>query len=867
MASVINQIKLGNTEYAIAASAYAECSTAADAAAKAASICTDNETATSAFTLIKGVSVQVKFANTNSASNPTLNINGTGAKAIYYKGVAIPANYLQQNCTYIFVYNGTQWDLAGTPSDSSSDNGSSNGSLDDKTVNRISHKVYYDTMRDTTAVWGNNNGAIVVIPEGTTEIANSAYSNNTKVKVVAIPYGVTSIGNSAFYQCTNLTGVEIPDSVTSIGKNAFYYCSNLTSVDIPYSVTSIGGDAFSICQKLSDVYITDIDAWCNIDFGGGPSDYTPYTANPLYYAKNLYLNNELVTELVIPDTVTEIKPYAFYGCNSLTSVEIPDSVTSIGKGIFSDCTSLTSAVIGDGVTSIGDSMFADCKNLTSIELPESVTSIGKSAFLRCFNLPNITIPNNVTSIGKDAFFACRKLTDIEISSNVNSIGESAFGSCEKLSTITVTANNTVYKSIDNVLYTKDGRTLMQYAPAKSETSFTIPSSVTSISSRAFAECANLSSIVIPDGVTSVGSYAFNSCDKLASVVIGNGITNIDTYTFNMCYKLQNVTIGPSVTDIGYNAFTSIAYNAVITILATTPPTLDTNAFSSPARIIVPEGSLQAYCEAEVWRDFIHVIEDSAGNNLAPAEYSCINDLLTNEDDLTEGQATYVTLGTSASIVWCHPDDNRIIVKEGEDRLCVMLSEDILSDLGWSINVGDTIEFSSEAISTLMRDQGTLVFIPSAISNYSQDGNFDNVDTADHFLEYTYNNYTYLNQDIQDACIANGYLPVPVALEINADNLRNIEQFDSEDENGNSVTHFALTIADENGEAGETVEPITICSREGGFDSDSDTPYHGALNSYVLNPNNYGSASYAIYGYILTWTDSLKLMLPTRIEEI
>ena len=286
MASVINQIKLGDVEYAIAASAYAECSTAADAAAKIASICTDNETTTSAFTLIKGVSVQVKFATTNSASNPTLNINGTGAKAIYYKGVAIPANYLQQNCTYIFVYNGTQWDLVGTPSDSSSDNGSSNGSLDDKTVNRISHKVYYDTMRDTTAVWGNNNGAIVVIPEGTTEIANNAYNQNKSVKVVVIPDSVTNIGHLAFYDCDSLTSVEIPDSVTSIGGNAFDSCDSLTSVEIPNSVTSIGNWAFSDCDKLTSVVVNSQSA---------------------------------------VDNFTDI----FSGCNALTSVEIGNLVTTI----------------------------------------------------------------------------------------------------------------------------------------------------------------------------------------------------------------------------------------------------------------------------------------------------------------------------------------------------------------------------------------------------------------------------------------------------------------------------------------------------------------------------------------------------------
>lgn len=113
MASVINQIKVGNVEYAIAHSAYAECSTAAGTQAKAATICADSDTTNTAFTLIKGVSVTVKFTITNTAASPTLNINSTGAKAIYYNGAAITAGYLKAGKTYQFVYDGSYWQLVG----------------------------------------------------------------------------------------------------------------------------------------------------------------------------------------------------------------------------------------------------------------------------------------------------------------------------------------------------------------------------------------------------------------------------------------------------------------------------------------------------------------------------------------------------------------------------------------------------------------------------------------------------------------------------------------------------------------------------------------------------------------------------------
>ena len=122
--------------------------------------------------------------------------------------------------------------------------------------------------------------------------------------------------------------------VTSIGYGAFMDCEKLKRVKIPSSITSISWYAFDDCNSLERVDISDIGAWCNIRF-------SLQSTNPLSYAKNLYLNGKLVTDLVIPNSVTEIGEYAFYGCESLTSVKIPNSVTSIGKNAFYNCTNLT----------------------------------------------------------------------------------------------------------------------------------------------------------------------------------------------------------------------------------------------------------------------------------------------------------------------------------------------------------------------------------------------------------------------------------------------------------------------------------------------------------------------------------------------
>ena len=216
-----------------------------------------------------------------------------------------------------------------------------------------------------------------------------------EIKDYVVPEGVTSIGSSAFRNCTGLSSVTIPNSVTSIGGESFYNCSGLTSVTIGNSVTSIGNSAFYNCSGLTSVHISDIAAWCNIAFSGSDS-------NPLYHAHHLYLGDEEITDLVIPDSVTSIGNFAFEFCSGLTSVTIPSSVTSIKNYTFYNCSGLTSVTIPTSVTSIGYAAFSGCSGLTSVTIPNSVTSIGTNAFSGCSSIMSvksyINEPFNVTGL-------------------------------------------------------------------------------------------------------------------------------------------------------------------------------------------------------------------------------------------------------------------------------------------------------------------------------------------------------------------------------------------------------------------------------------------------------------------------------------
>ncbi|MBR4028372.1 MAG: leucine-rich repeat protein [Alistipes sp.] len=263
------------------------------------------------------------------------------------------------------------------------------------------------------------------------------------------------IGDSAFYGCDSLTSITIGDSVTSIGYNAFSNCSSLTSVTIPDSVTTVGGYAFSGCGNLNAVYITDLVAWCNIDFVNPINNGFQLEANPLAHAQNLYLNGELITELVIPESVTDIKFLAFIGC-SASNIVFHDNVKSIGACAFEHCQNLDNVVIGNSVESIGNVAFGRCPNLTSVTMSDSLTSFGFNVFLYSSNLrefkgklatedgralikDNILftyanasgseyiIPDGITIIGDGAFFSSVGLKSITIPKSVTTIGYLAFG--------------------------------------------------------------------------------------------------------------------------------------------------------------------------------------------------------------------------------------------------------------------------------------------------------------------------------------------------------------------------------------------------------------------------------------------------------
>ena len=293
-------------------------------------------------------------------------------------------------------------------------------------IDGLKYDLNVETKTASISSYNTYSGILVILEKITYKevdyivsgIASSAFLKNYDLLSVTIPITVKQIGDYSFSGCGNLSSVKIGDGVESIGKNAFSG-SAIVSVTMGKAVRSIGSGAFESYNTLTQVIISDLAAWCQIDF---EDDFS----NPLYLSHHLYLDKKEVKELVIPEGVTEIKKYAFTGATNITSLTINNEVMSINRSAFSQCTSLNSVKFGNQLVSIGNYAFYECSSLESLELSDGITSIGEYAFCNCSKLENLKLPEQLQIIKTAAFSGCINLSNIIIPSKVEFIYGDAF---------------------------------------------------------------------------------------------------------------------------------------------------------------------------------------------------------------------------------------------------------------------------------------------------------------------------------------------------------------------------------------------------------------------------------------------------------
>ena len=339
-------------------------------------------------------------------------------------------------------------------------------------------------------------GRDFILPGGLWE-SNPPFSRNDNIQIVEIGDLVTSLPSSAFVDCTNLYQITIGSGLKSIGEDAFYKSG----------------------ESKINLYIDNLEQWCNIDFGNVYS-------NPLAYGQGwLHVGGaDAIYDIVIPDDVTKINSYAFAGAK-LNSVTVPSGVTEIGDEVFAYCWGNFQTVnLSDGLKSIGFAAFGS-STLKAIEIPESVMSLGNNMFINCKDLREVRINANITTLGEYSFYECPSLQAVTLPPTLRIIQDWAFYGCSSL------------QSID------------------------IPEGVQDIRSSAF-QSSGLTSLTIPNSVTTIGEYCFSSCKNLASVTIGSGIEEIPMRCFYHT-GLTSVTLPDNVSTLGVEAFSDCTSLAAV----------------------------------------------------------------------------------------------------------------------------------------------------------------------------------------------------------------------------------------------------------------------------------------------------------------
>ncbi len=342
---------------------------------------------------------------------------------------------------------------------------------------------------------------------------------------------------------------------------------DLSSLSALPEIEIVGRCELFETPALGVFYAGDVTSWMRIDF-------TTALSNPLYYAPNLYAENDLIKELVVPSGVTGISSYAFVGCNSLTEVVLPDTLTEIGQSAFSHCQSLLKVTLGSSLTTVGTESFYDCPRLIEVVnkssltletgssgngyvaanarlagaestatwettddgyviytentnkiliaylgcdlfpvLPEGITAIADTAFLTNHNVISITLPATLKSIASGTFESCLRLIEVYNKSRLSIVrGSGDFGSVAFYAEDVYTSayESKLVKSGDFVYYNTETSSTLVAYLGKSR-SIVVPDTVTAIRSYAFAE-KHVTDVVIPDTVTVIGDNAFTGCE-------------------------------------------------------------------------------------------------------------------------------------------------------------------------------------------------------------------------------------------------------------------------------------------------------------------------------------------------------------------
>ena len=421
----------------------------------------------------------------------------------------------------------------------------------------------------------------ITLPNNLKSIGAGAFSNSVLLTEMTLPAAISDIPDELFSGCTALASVYfksdkitnigdrafkntaletfvVPETTVSIGCEAFASCSGLLTISISGNVTEISSDAFKNNDNLHSIYfngsvsewnvfgisLPNTDVICSDGLIEQSGKWSGTNGDGITW--KLLSNGTLIIrgsgEMVSDDIMRVNDPSVggyyevycgpwCYLSEHITSVVIEGDISKISECAFYNCDKIEEITITANVKTIESSAFYGCSALKNIKLPNSLTAIGDGAFQDCSSLKSIVLPEKLKELEYNTFRDCTSLEYVYISAGIENIGN-AFKTCCNLKNIDVDSANESFSSVDGILFSKDMTVLVNYPSAKTDDSFTVPETVTTILGWAFVHANNLKTITFPDGIDRIESGAFCGCEKLeAAYFLGDSPSYFGTLAF------------------------------------------------------------------------------------------------------------------------------------------------------------------------------------------------------------------------------------------------------------------------------------------------------------------------------------------------
>ncbi len=474
----------------------------------------------------------------------------------------------------------------------------------------VNSQYYYDGSSSGSS-YGDGGGEVYTIFDYT--LNEDSQATITKYRGTAVNvfvpetldgYAVVGIGDNAFKDNKRIKSVSIADSVETIGYSAFQGCMALERIGFPENekFVEIKSHTFNGCARLSEVEIPD-----------------SVTEIEVYAFEEC---TEL-SSVKLPKRLEKLGGMAFGDCDKITRIEIPKSLKECSwtvnyKGPFGECEGIKEVRFEEGTTEIASSLFGGCTGLEEIRIPDTVTVVESEAFRRCTNLKQVTFSANLTEIQNSAFSGCSKLENVQIPDGTKKIGYYVFQDCTSLTEASIPDSvmeigDRTFSgctSLEKVHIPNTQKTITSYMfhecnslkeinlpetltriennafyNCDALTELNLPSQVQTINANAFQDCDALTKVTIPSTVTDMGSYVFYHCDSLAEVSLGTGLTFLPSYAFAQCPKLTGIVLPYRMTKINDNAF-----NACTGLTEVTMPrgmaSIGSQVFSYPGKMTI-----------------------------------------------------------------------------------------------------------------------------------------------------------------------------------------------------------------------------------------------------------------------------------------